>query len=287
MLYLRKNIILIKAISITIIIAFLYSNTVWAQGGNVGVHKIVTNLPSTIIDNLGLKTDLLDLNIPENLGKVKEIFKTESIENKRSVFHIQDSHANYEAQTNIAKILEHIISKHRKAAPKPTRNHYKSNGYHSNQTFPPILIAVEGAKGGIDTSMFYKIPVMEIRDMLADFFMEEGIINGAEYFDAMTRDKHRNPPFLVWGVEDKETYIENVKYFKKVHESKGPVQKFVRKYLRNILQITSKQWNKEQKQYFDMYYKYQDDEIGLEEYAGYINQIICHSEPRRGEESLR
>ena len=58
--------------------------------------------------------DYIDLNkvsMPEEFGTIKEVHKTPLLYNKdaKMIFHIQDVHANYEAQKNLANILEYLI----------------------------------------------------------------------------------------------------------------------------------------------------------------------------------
>lgn len=53
---------------------------------------------------------LKDIVIPANLGIIKEFYNTPVTQNaKPTIIHIQDAHCNYEAQKNMAKLLEYFI----------------------------------------------------------------------------------------------------------------------------------------------------------------------------------
>lgn len=137
-------------------------------------------------------TDPEKITIAENIGRVKEIFKGND---GRLVINIQDAHCNFEAQTNISQILDGLVK----------------NGLS--------LVALEGAEGEIDTSLFTEFPDKEIRKEVAVYFMKKGKINGAEYFAIISE----NPPQL-YGVETKEYYLTNLSTFINTLEGRKKVK---------------------------------------------------------------
>jgi len=98
------------------------------------------------------------------------------------VIHIQDAHDVEEAQKNIASMVDEL-----------------SKGGVS-------LVGVEGASGGFDFSLFKDIPDRNVADWVAEEMLRLGFIGGAEWA-AVRSDK--TP--LLWGVENPESYIANVK----------------------------------------------------------------------------
>ena len=50
---------------------------------------------------------MLDLNIPDETGTVEEVFEGNS--NNSPVIYIQDAHNSFEAQENIAKIVQQLV----------------------------------------------------------------------------------------------------------------------------------------------------------------------------------
>ena len=74
------------------------------------------------------------------------------------VIHIQDTHTSYSAQKYLAKILEYL-----------------------NVNYGTDLIAIEGSIGEIETSDFSRFPDKTVKNKVADYFLNEGKIDGAEY----------------------------------------------------------------------------------------------------------
>jgi len=153
---------------------FLFHNT-----GFAAVDKAVSvsdTDPST------RKVTIHDIGLPKDIGSVKSRHEGGG---RKLVVHIQDAHCNYEAQSNIANILEHFI-----------------------KNYDIKFVAVEGADGIVDTSWFKEFPDAEIRNEVADYFMKKGEITGAEFL-SITSDY----PFAIYGAEDKKYYIENLNTF--------------------------------------------------------------------------
>ncbi len=143
--------------------------------------------------------DLAKLTIPESFGTVRELFISKGNPNSHKViFQIQDSHANEEAQTNIKNIVSLLA--------KP-----------SVGMAPAQLIAVEAAKGIVDTSLIQKIPNEAIRKQVAEYFLSIGYLTGTEMYSILDKDK----PVPLYGVEDKQLYFENLAAFRKTMKEKG------------------------------------------------------------------
>jgi hypothetical protein len=262
---LRKSKKTIRLISIIVSLSFLLSSISYAQGT---VHYTANRIQNTgllqTISNDTNKFRLDKLVIPEELGKIKEKWIPEEetkrlSKNNKTIIHIQDSHANYEAQGNIAKIIEYIISNQRSAV---------SGELKSDSRKPPLLIALEGAKGEIDTSIFNKIHDKDKRKEVLDSLTKEGILAGSEFYDAISQNKN----CILWGVEDKEAYIDNVKSFKQIQETKKTAQEYIKQQTKTLLKQAKREWNKEQIEFYNKFSKYQNDEIGLEEYITVISR---------------
>jgi len=112
---------------------------------------------------------------PESLGKVTDYFNADASSGKRVIL-IQDLHAHYGVQKNIAGILEFLSR-------------------------TPFSLAVEGAQGDIDTSFLARYPESPLKRETLDYLMREGELTGMEYFAAM-----HGMPHLLFGVEDERYY---------------------------------------------------------------------------------
>ncbi|MBI2119474.1 MAG: hypothetical protein HYT97_07610 [Elusimicrobia bacterium] len=92
--------------------------------------------------------------------------------NDLMVFQIQDVHENYEAQRNIARIIESLSE-------YPIQSFSSSNQFTKNQ--PQLVVGLEGASGAMNFEPYRSFPDKEITKVIADHFLKESFISGAEY----------------------------------------------------------------------------------------------------------
>ena len=128
------------------------------------------------------------LSIPKNIGSVKERFQAEN--DDTLVIHIQDTHTSYSAQKYLAKILEYL-----------------------NVTYGTDLIAIEGSIGEIETSEFSRFPDKAVKNKVADCFLNEGKIDGAEYLCIVENQGDGNDLYKLHGVEVETLYKSNLNAF--------------------------------------------------------------------------
>ena len=76
------------------------------------------------------------------------------------------------------------------------------------------LVAVEGGAGYIDTSVLKSYPDKTIRKNTAKYLMGKSYISAGEFF-AVTQDED----IAVYGVENNDLYLENVKLFRQIHDN--------------------------------------------------------------------
>jgi|GEM_PF-1478960 len=124
------------------------------------------------------------LAIPSEIGTIID----RSSEGRQLIVHIQDAHANYEAQQNIKKILETL---------------------HRDYGFK--LIALEGAVSPLKKSLYRLFPFQNVNRAIADTLARRGEISGAElfYFEAPKET-------VVEGADSREEYQASVKLFREI-----------------------------------------------------------------------
>ncbi len=137
---------------------------------------------------------------------------------------IQDLHAHYGVQKNIASILDFLTTKLSSPAvsgggsinsmidPQQGRSGVTANEQLPRSLAPtlPFALAVEGASGPIDSSVMALFPDAKIKQSAADYLMREGELTGAEYFAVM-----RGLPQALTGVEDMTYYTLHRDLFRK------------------------------------------------------------------------
>ncbi len=129
-----------------------------------------------------------DLKIPKKFGSVKERFESEG--ENALVIHIQDTHTSYSAQKHLSKILK-----------------YLSDNYGID------VVGIEGATDSIDTSDFSKFPDKSVKDKVAEYFLKEGKIDGAEYLCIVENSGDGQELIKLQGIESGGLYKSNLDAF--------------------------------------------------------------------------
>ena len=127
-----------------------------------------------------------NLRIPTEHGTLKETHTA----HEPIIIHIQDAHANYEAQKHLAGILDYLIRAH-----------------------GLTLILVEGGSRNDSLSYMRAYAPLEKRKQVAEEFLQSGKISGENYLDLTT-----DYGFTVYGIEKPELYDQNMEAFFSVEQ---------------------------------------------------------------------
>jgi hypothetical protein len=198
-----------------------------------------------------------DIFVPEQYGEL-EISNTESpsgtakrlsqIPNTSQVILIKDAHCNYEAQTNIAKILEILV-----------------------RDYGIKLVCVEGAEGEVNTKVFQSFPYKDIREETSKKFIKKGILSASE---ALSITKADELPFNIWGIEGLKLYVEDLRAFRETLGNVNEAEFFI-KNLNNIIALLKKRiYPAELLEFDDRMNLYNENKIGLTEWVEYIKSKI-------------
>src|SRR3989338_690293 len=166
------------------------------MGQTVGLQSAPT--PRLAPGGLSVRPDLNPYNIAVSgeTGKIEEVFQGSP--DSPLIVHIQDAHANYEAQVNVKKIIGELVEKH---------------GFS--------LIQVEGAVSKLDPDALKPSYLEEANLKLADFLMREGRITGADAY-AVEAGKSVE----LYGIEDQLLYLENIRMFKQIYSRQNEVNAY-------------------------------------------------------------
>jgi len=222
-----------KAISIFVAATFALSSISFALPED---RKLTTPTHEELVTNPD------KIIIPRELGLVKSKF----IGNEgRLVIHIQDAHCNYEAQTNIAKMLENLV-----------------------KNYNITLVSVEGADGYLDTSWFKSFPDEDVRREVADYFMKKGEITGPEFISITT-----DLPIKLFGAETRSYYIDNLNAF----TSSYPLKEDTEKYFNNIKAVLNRLkgfiYSEELKTLDAKMHDYETKKLPFNEYIRYLESM--------------
>ena len=228
-----------KAITLLTLIAFIgttvLSDLALARSDQLGM---VEN--SSKMTRSGLNIDRLF--VPKGLGSIKERHDAGS---KRVVIHIQDAHCNYNAQRSIIGLIDYF-----------------------NEKYGIENIGLEGGIGEYDLSTFTCVEDKDTRERVAGYFLKEGRLNAAEYFAVNNPEKVK-----LFGIEDKDLYINNLKAYRETLKFKNNIDKIV-DAISQYLDITKNTiYSNELKDFDALYHAYKDDGVKLDSYIIRLDEI--------------
>ena len=199
----------------------------------------MSKAPSSVTKNL----NPYNIVIPEEYGSIEEVFQGSP--DSPLVVHIQDAHANYEAQVNIKKILGHL-----------------SKNYRFD------LIQLEGASSKLNPSVFETAYIKEANVKLADYLMREGRLSGAEAFAIESES-----PVELEGIENRLLYIENFKTFRSVYSHQNEINEYFKAMRILSKDLRIKLLNEELLDLTRKMEAYAGEKMDLLDYLLFLNQL--------------
>ncbi|HLD29891.1 MAG TPA: hypothetical protein VJC03_06075, partial [bacterium] len=197
-----------------------------------------------------------EIFLPADSGKIVDSFTGKK---EKQVILIQDFHANPEVQKNIAKILALVT---------------QQMGFST--------VALEGNSGDVNPAVLASFPVPDLREAIAGFFMERGMITGPEFFAALSP-----VPVRLRGVEYDSLYREDYELLRTVSLNRGVIEETLKK-IRKFIPEIEQQLSSGFKSYFSKRRKVREMndyvqflldwsqklEIGLADYPDLYNLIL-------------
>lgn len=186
-------------------------------------------------------------NLPSQYGIVKESFEaTDTTQNiNRMIIHIQDAHCNYEAQKNMAWLLEYLVKEYNLK-----------------------LIMVEGGSGNVGLSFLRGYADRKAREEVADKYLREGKISGEEYLDIVS-----DYTLELYGIEDEALYDSHMASFWKVDSIKEEGLGFLESLSNIVKQLKPLIYSEELKQWEKKRSDYDDKVISLVQYCRYVREM--------------
>jgi hypothetical protein len=189
------------------------------------------------------------LEIPAQYGSIKESFKAPGNRetSKRLIIQVQDAHCNYEAQKNMAGLLEYLI---------------KNNNLS--------LIMVEGGSGDVNLSFLRGYADKKAREEVADKYLRQGKISGEEYLDIVSDYK-----IQLYGIEDEDLYKEHLASFEKVDSFRQKGLKDLESLTRIVETLKPYIYSAEIRRLEEQKKKYEEKALSLSEYCRFLKEMAA------------
>jgi len=197
-------------------------------------------------------TILTDLKIPSQIGSIKEIFENNLLgpSSAPTIIQIQDAHCNYEAQKNLATILEYLIKE------KNVK-----------------LVLVEGGSGNVTLSFLRAYAEKKDRELIADKYLRSGKISGEEYLDIVS-----DYNFELYGIENPTLYESNLDSFLNIESYRDNALKDIAGLRKIVEALKPRVYSSELRDFEDKETKYENKEVSLANYAAYIKEKALEKE---------
>lgn len=173
----------------------------------LGLMLVEAMLYSTPLEAAQDQLRCRDIAIPSGIG---QITSRSGIDSDTFVIHIRDTHANSSAQRNVARILQYL-----------------------NREYGIDTIGTEGATGVVDVAEFAHFPDESARRTVAEYFLEDGKIDGAEFLCIVEGDDTQHSVFSLNGIEVDTLYRSNLNAFLRSLRYKNSMQDFCDTMQRN------------------------------------------------------
>lgn len=223
-----------KTISAIVIFFFAVNSTFGAVPGGALIPERFEKLLAQTVP----------LSIPEDLGSIIHRAEGEG----PLVIHIQDAHANYEAQINMKKILRDFAE-----------NHGVS------------LVGLEGASGDLKPELFRFFPVPEADSAMMDFLVKEGELTGPESFAIESKDSK-----VEWmGLEDKELYRHDLAIFQRTLKEWDSHKTFIDKAKSELAGLKAKFFSPELRKFDAKRNAFSEGKRSLFHYGRYLQKAAA------------
>jgi hypothetical protein len=172
------------------------------------------------------------VKIPTKFGKVKERYRGT---NNKVIVHIQDAHTSYEAQENIANIIQQLVKED-----------------------VVDVVAVEGAEGKVDLAPFRVFPVDDIRWQVAANMTALGYLTGAELAGIGMQEEAE-----LFGIENMDVYYRNLDKFRTVMNKREDIIGEIEKLEEILNNLKAPMYSKDLLGFDAIVTKYYNEEINF------------------------
>jgi len=161
------------------------------------------------------------------------------------IIHIQDAHANYEAQLHIKNILNELVEK-----------------------YQVRLIGLEGASGSLRPELFRFFPVEKANAAVIDSLVRDGELTGAESFAV-----ENGRADIDWiGLEDKDGYRKDLAIYRATLEKWNSHRAFFEKAGKDLIALKTKKFSSDLRKFDAKQNSFGDGKDTLFHYGRYLRK---------------
>ena len=199
--------------------------------------------------------------IPAEFGKISDTILHPS-SGSPILIHIQEAHANYDAQKNIRSILQHL-----------------------SQNYGIRLVLLEGAGNKLQPELFRFFPKdAELQQAVNEKLLQAGELTGAEVFlldndqrlttndqrlkkvsgrQSMVNSHQSSQSVSAFGVENAAAYAKDREAYKKVYEGRGTADRFLQDAYLEWQKQASLSLPKELREFLGRFVSYEEERLPL------------------------
>lgn len=189
-----------------------------------------------------------EITVTEEQGKVTQRYKAEDGSDKM-VVHIQDAHANLDAQVNLANIICSLLPQ------------------ISEEKNP--FIGIEGAVGAYDLKQLRDFPFTRIRESVAQEAVRQGMLVGAELASVIAKQD-----FTLFGLEDQGLFNDNYRAFYTVMQRQEDIEKEIEKIEGYLELLKDAIFRNSLKKFHDRAAAYERGDVAFTDYLATLYEKI-------------
>lgn len=185
-----------------------------------------------------------DIHVPPAFGIVKERFQQDRAP-KGLIVHVQDLHTHYEAHSNIARIIEHMVNRH------------------------AINVILCEAKDS-DKGFAYLRPWTSerARKKVAEENLKNGRLTAWEALDLSS-----DLDLVLQGIEDRDLYVKDMESFLKAEVIREDALAFVDRVRNIVNNVKMHVYSRAQKAFDEKISNYRAERIGIQDYVTYLMDL--------------
>ncbi len=230
----------LRGVAVITLVCFLTTQSVWGAPG-VGIEIAPQHEMPTA----------LSIDVPAELGTVDALYEAPGAAHPQFILHIQNAHANYQAQMKIKQLLEHMNKKY---------------GFQT--------IFIEGAAEKLNPDYLKLFPDQKENEEFCDSLAKQGELTGAELFLMEESGTGKGSSVEGLGIEQTALYRSNYDALKKVFGAETDVSRFFSGFDSKLDRVASKTFTPETRQLIADWKRF---EQGRREFMPFVRDLAKKS----------